>query len=91
MEIKLFEIRDLGVFIPAMAVRLSGRTAAEKSLLERAGYDKNKVLLQAFNNCFSPRQTMLYAHKYIQENWNYLKTGDEIDIEYIHGKTERPN
>lgn len=38
MEVKVFEIRDRGTLIPVMAVRLAGRTEAERWLLERGGF-----------------------------------------------------
>lgn len=38
MEIKLLEIRDRGTTIPALAIRLFGRTEAERWLLERSGF-----------------------------------------------------
>jgi hypothetical protein len=38
MEVKLFEIRDRGTFIPAIAVRLCTDNETERWLLGRSGY-----------------------------------------------------
>lgn len=44
MEIKLIEIRDDGTLVPAMAVRLNERNAAEHWLLLRAGYANDRII-----------------------------------------------
>ena len=38
MEVKLFEIRDEGTFIPAMATRVQPRNDLEQWLISRAGF-----------------------------------------------------
>ena len=38
MDVKLFEVRDSGTFIPVMAIRLTYRDSVERFLLHRAGY-----------------------------------------------------
>ena len=50
MEVKLFEIRDRGTFIPVMAVRLivnemGDAGEVEFFLLRRAGYSKDQILI----------------------------------------------
>ena len=40
MQVKLFEVRDAATFIPVLAVKLGGRTEAERFLLGRAGYGR---------------------------------------------------
>ncbi len=50
MEVKLFEIRDRGTFIPVMATRLivnelGEMGEAELWLLRRAGYNESQVLI----------------------------------------------
>jgi hypothetical protein len=38
VEVKLFEIRDEGTFMPVMCIRLTSTTEEERYLLARAGY-----------------------------------------------------
>jgi hypothetical protein len=35
-----------------------------------------------------PATTMPLAHKHIIENWDVLKSGDVVDVEYITGQTK---
>lgn len=45
MEIKIFELRDRGTFMPVMAIRLSAEPATrDLYLLRRAGYGEDQLL-----------------------------------------------
>ena len=56
MEVKLFEVRDKGTFIPMIAIQLGGRNEAERWLLDRAGYgtftaqQRNYILLAGLDD-----------------------------------------
>lgn len=93
MEIKLFEIRDIATFVPAMAIRVSG---ADGYLMRRAGFgDVPMVYLVtlATEHCaydpynWNAQRTMGNAHLYIAEHWEELKNGDVIDVEFILGES----
>lgn len=105
MEVKLFEIRDAATFIPIMCIKLSSRNEEERYLLARAGYGqlaevhKTYVMMiqiaggagQAICDfCDWNGRTYYESHHYIYENWNVLKSGDVIDVEYIIGKSSQP-
>ena len=99
MDIKLFEIRDVATFIPAMAIRLHPRIPIEEYLLGRSGYglrafeqDQYVLLAKLAGGTgqltcdpydWVNNDTMLTAHKYIQKEWYNLVTGDVIDVEFI--------
>lgn len=102
MQIKMFEIRDRATYIPAIAIKLDGETnEAEEYMLQRAGFgkadtraNKNYVFfINADNNeCqLDPfkwsNRTMTEAHHYVERNFDTLKSGDVIDVEYILGET----
>jgi hypothetical protein len=100
MIIKTFEIRDSGTFIPAIAIRIDRCLEAndkEALLISRAGYgDEPLVLLTRLDggkSCYDPYdwgdRTWHVAHKYIADNWDFLRSGDVIDVEFILGETER--
>lgn len=36
-------------------------------------------------------RTRITAHKYIEENWSFLKTGDVLDVEFILGEIPEPH
>lgn len=100
MEIKLFEIRDDGTFIPAMAVLITFKESdSEAYLLKRAGYATSVpcVLLSKIKGgpmTYDPSawggRTMATAHKYIIERWNDLESNAVIDVEFILGETTYP-
>lgn len=98
MVVKLFEIRDSKTFIPVMAIKLSGRTEAERYLISRTGFGKTPGEQQRFiilvrlidqKGNYDPPQwncrTMETAHKNIIGNWHNLESGAVIDVEYILG------
>lgn len=103
MEIKLFEIRDAATTIPAMATRLSARSEAERWLLSKAGYgvdpgDQHYVLFMRLADCesyYDPyswhgSRTMHLAHVHVLEQWDKLKSGDVVDVQFVLGETKEP-
>lgn len=90
---------------PADATMYPGWTddqAARRYLLERCGYPcdgrPNIAITNAnadgdpFRNDYLAWSGRTYpvAHKYILENWEKLKDGDVVDVEYILGETAAP-
>jgi hypothetical protein len=84
-----------------MAIKLKARDMAEAYLFSRAGfvitnntYGKYVILIKIETNEVQwdyeewPNRTMITAHKYIQDYFNQLNTGDVIDVEYILGLSE---
>lgn len=103
MNTKLFEIRDRGTFIPAIATIMRSDSDEEKYLLRRCGYPidvQQLVLLTRLEggeqaecdryNWTSGARTMTTAHGYIEENWDNLKSGDVICVETILGERQTP-
>ncbi len=98
MEIKLFEIRDRGTFIPAMAVKpVSDNMVESWILLGRSGFNRETHCIylihlggqQAKHDAYEwgNSRTMHEAHKYIEQNFDTLQSGDVIDVEFILGET----
>ena len=102
MITKLFEIRDRATFIPVLATRIEHENEAQSYLLCCAGLMKPidpalfYILLCRINSGGGECQilphnwhgrTMVTAHKHIIENWDQLKDGDVIDVEFILGET----
>ena len=50
---------------------------------------EGKLVCDPFKHPGSPR-TMPTAHRYIIDNWNVLRSGDVVDVEYILGETKTP-
>ena len=95
MENKLFEIRDRGTCVPALAVRVSGD---DGWIMRRAGFRSPMVYLVALAiekarydpyNWDNPR-TMGNAHRYIEEHWDELQNGQVVDVQFILGETSAP-
>ena len=106
MICKLFEIRDEGTFIPAMAVQLSPSNSEDRYLLARAGYgrkelDQGEYIWLAMLDGGEGRsgsdpyrwgggRTMTIAHQYIEKNWAKLTSGQVVDVSFINGESEAP-
>lgn len=99
MEVKTIEIRDSATFIPAIAIRLESRSLPELWLLSRAGFGSNPITnyillihLEGMRIQYDPYEwqggsrTMPVAHKWLEENWKDVKSGDVVCVEYILGE-----
>ncbi len=99
METKLFELRDKGTFIPIACMSCESDADQERWLLRRAGFGPDNRLIQliSFNrkqtayDCYDwSDRTYQTAHRYIQKNWDSLKNGQVIDVEFILEETDEP-
>ena len=102
MTVKLFEVRDRGTTMAMIGIacaRVEARSEREILLLERAGYGDRCILLGSLDggkfaydpyDQFNGARTRGAAHLYIEENWDSLKSGDIIDVEFILGETPAP-
>lgn len=103
MKTKALEIRDRCTFIAAMATKLESTDSAEIWLMWKSGYhpqaNESFVILTHLGRGeghIDPYQwvrdsrTMMEAHKYIVKNFDKLKTGDVIDVEFILGEVKVP-
>ena len=102
MQIKLFEIRDSGTFIPAMAIKLGARDGKDFYLLRRAGYGLNLgayVLMAKLDGGNGPltcdpydwsSNTMRLAHNYVQAHFDELENGQVVDVQFIVGNSAAP-
>ena len=99
MKTKLFEIRDRGTFMPVMATLAKGDDRHEQYLLLSSGFGHISPLIilhflelnEAHYDVYHwDDRTRNTAHRYIQENWETLTSGDIIDVEYILGETTEP-
>lgn len=80
-EIKTFELRDVGTFIPIICIRMLD--------------DINTLICDLTHNSvgvtpegWGPSQTFSIAHRYINVNWGILENGQVIDARYILGEQE---
>lgn len=99
MDTKTFEIVDRATFIPVIGVRLvpGPGNHADEYLIRRAGFltkTWTNVMLTKLvsgEGNYDPPQwkdrTMMTAHKYITDNWDSLRSGAVIDVEYILGES----
>ena len=102
MIAKLFEIRDEGTLIVALAVKLSPSCQVEQRCLARAGYARggNDVWLTKISGGYGKGtsdpfrhglgRTMRFAHKTIEKQFDRLDTGAVVDVHYMLGETPEP-
>jgi hypothetical protein len=98
MVTKAFEVRDRMTFIPALAVKLESTDPVEIWIMWKGGYhpQANETFVVMVHlgrgegkiDAFEWKdRTMSEAHKYVAKNFDKLKTGDIIDVEFILGET----
>ena len=105
MEQKLIEIRDDGTTMVCMAIAMNEpANQREEWFLNRAGYNMDYdrcIMLGPLRGgdsrnpwSYDPYErggrTMREAHFWIIKNWDEIKSGDEVDVEYILGETDVP-
>lgn len=103
MEIKLFEVRDEGTYMPAFAIRCDPANEAEFYMLARAGYGQSahrqsQFVLFAresdgqlhYDPAFWGDRTRQTAHGYVRDHWDALQTGDVVDVRVCLGETDTP-
>lgn len=101
MQTKILEIRDSATFIPVLATLMKSENETESWYLRRMGYGAktNFIMITPLNGGkaeYSPydwdtmARTYPVAHKYIQEHWNELESGDVVCVETILGERETP-
>lgn len=101
MNTKILEVRDRATFIPVMATETLAANEGQEYLLKRSGYGNGfgyvivtrlvdvRAEYDAYKWPQNPR-TMHVAHRYIEANFERLKDGDVVDVEFILGETEIP-
>ena len=102
MQVKILEIRDSGTFIPCLAVDMHADNPMQWYYLERCGYPggphPNIAIshlaangTKLWNDPYAWHgRTWPVAHNYIIDNWDSLKDGDVIDVEFILKETPEP-
>lgn len=103
MKTKMFEVRDEGTLIPVIAYRMNPDNEAQQALLARGGYGSDAegqaeyVWLQRFDAGYGQgmsdvfkwgTRTMHEAHIYIKANFDELRDGDVVDVQFILGETK---
>lgn len=100
MQTKALELRDAATFIAILAINIVDENPSQHWLIHRCGYDGQGVNImvtrldgsgKATNDPYEwGDRTFANAHHYIIENWNDLRDGDVVDIEFILGETKEP-
>jgi hypothetical protein len=98
MIVKALEIRDEGTTIPMWAIKPTADNEAQRAIIRHAGYGdhpENYVILMGAHDCeaaYNPAdqrgRTRQVAHQWIKKNFDSLKDGDVVDVEFI--LRERP-
>lgn len=104
MEVKTFEVRDAGTFIPCIAIRLNPATEKDRYLIGRAGYGQSAeaqgeyVIFGAlaadrefrYDPMVWGNRTMCAAHAHVRRNWRELESGSVVDVQFLKGETSEP-
>lgn len=101
METKILEVRDRMTFIAVLAIKTTPTNDEQRYYLRRSGWSESfdDVLLMRLDAqdgrvtgdpYDQAGRTMHEAHKYIRQNFDTLKDGDVVDVEFILGETSAP-
>lgn len=106
MEVKLFELRDDGTFIPLLCIKPQGVGQHEiphpfiEKMAWRYGYRGARSVIVLHmgvpeRGCHSDPyawgdRTFRAAHHHVESLWDELKTGDLIDVRVVLGETTEP-
>lgn len=101
MVSKIFEVRDEATNIGVLATRIKPEVDAEEYEILRTGYASGRlVIVTTLASCKSANdphewrkdgtRTMFEAHRYIEEHFDELNSGDVVDVRYILGETDAP-
>ena len=104
LETKILEVRDLGTFIPIIAVNMNSDDKMQRWYLRRMGYPNDgrpNIAITRLDANGGPfwndpygwsreARTMPVAHEFIIEKWRDLKDGDVICVETILGERSQP-
>lgn len=104
MEVKTFEVRDAGTFIPCIAIRLNPATEKDRYLIGRAGYGQSAEeqgeyvifgRLEAesefhFDAFAWGNRTMQTAHHHVSTHFDALESGALVDVQFLKGETSEP-
>jgi hypothetical protein len=102
MQVKCFEVRDDGTFIPVICIWPVPDNQEQHYLLRRDGYRGDvteQCIIMIDAQChgvaydaydWAGSRTKKVAHNHIAKNWHTLKDGDVIDVEFILGETKEP-
>lgn len=101
MEVKCLEVRDEGTFIPVICIRPVPENAEQRYLLRRDGYsgepDEHCIIMidaQCRGVSYDPygwrgdARTKPVAHSFVTDNWDVLRDGDVVDVQFIMRETE---
>lgn len=102
MEVKLFELRDHGTFIPLLCIKPSYDVLDSfvARMVWRYGYKDSRAVIVLHmgspeRGCQSDPygwndRTFTTAHAHVEANWESLKTGDLLDVRVILGEATEP-
>lgn len=95
---KYLEVRDRATCMAVLAIKVDGTTKAEREIIYWSGHggfilmvDLAKPHLERGHEYWGRQErTRTQAHKYIENNWDKLKSGDVLDVEFILGESKKP-
>ncbi len=99
MEIKILEVRDSMTFLSILAIKIEPDNPLQYYYTMRCGYRNNPAIMitqldgerMASADPYSWKdRTFSIAHNHIILNWDDLKDGDVVDVEYILKETKKP-
>lgn len=100
MELKFIEIRDVATCIPVIALEMASSDKIEDFYLRKCGFGRDfpsivLIKLSDFEATYDPYnwkygRTMKEAHRWIQNHYAELKSGDVVDVEFILSEKPQP-
>lgn len=99
LEAKILEIRDRGTFCPCIAILFRPETVDDPVtyLMARVGSKCRTVFfgrlydmrLEYDPTVHGPGRTLNVAHTYCMTNWDDVRNGDVLDVEFLLGESNK--
>lgn len=101
MDTRVLEVRDRGTKIFVLCSKPGGLSNGieERVMVAHCGYRLGNPTIivtklssiETLNDAYNWNdRTMYNAHIYIEKNFDNLKDGDVVDVEFILGETDKP-
>ncbi len=95
---KYLEVRDRATCMAVLAIKVDSTQKDEREIIYWSGHGGFIMMIdlagpkieRAWTHWGKNDRTKTQAHKYIEENWDKLKSGDVVDVEFVLGEAKKP-
>jgi inhibitor of KinA sporulation pathway (predicted exonuclease) len=95
---KYIEVRDRATCMSVLAIKIDTERQVEREIIYWSGHGGFIMMIdlagpkieRAWAHWGKNDRTRSEAHKYIEENWDKIQSGDVVDVEFVLGEVKKP-